>query len=70
MCEFCKSGDITEICKKSIDFGILGEAELTIDISENYIYANLVKLDSSDLNVELKKHISYCPICGRKWNGE
>lgn len=70
MCEFCKSGDITEICKKSIDFGILGEVELTIDISENYIYANFVKLDNSDLNVELKKHISFCPICGRKLNGE
>lgn len=66
MCEFCKDGDITEICEKDVDFGLLGDAVLSLDISENYIYANLCGNGYCGLEVEVKKPIKFCPFCGRK----
>lgn len=65
MCEFCESGDLTEICKKTVDFGVFGEADLTIDISSKYLYANLIGNGYTSVSVELKNPISFCPICGR-----
>lgn len=66
MCEFCQSDDLTEICCKEIDFGALGKANLSLDISSNYLYANLISNGYTQLSIELKKEIRYCPICGRK----
>lgn len=65
MCEFCKSDDLTEICCEKVDFGALGNANLSLDISGNYLYANLIGNGYNQVNIELKKDIRYCSICGR-----
>ena len=70
MCEFCENEDLTEICCKTVDFGVLGEADLTIDISRNYIYANLCSKGHSQISIELKRDIRFCPICGRDLRSE
>lgn len=70
MCEFCKDEDITEICKKTINFGQFGKADLTLDMTQKNIYANLSGLGDLQLNVEIRKPIKFCPFCGRKLNGE
>ena len=65
MCEFCENDDLTEICCEKVDFGALGNAVLSLDISSGYMYANLVGNGYTQVNIELKKDIRYCPICGR-----
>ena len=70
MCEFCNSDGLTEICCKEIDFGVLGKADLSLDISSNYLYSNLVGNGYTQVSIELKKEIRYCPMCGRDLKGE
>lgn len=71
MCEFCeKEDEIIEINRKEIDFGMFGTAILSTDISDGQLYSNLTFIDSSIEGIEIKKKINFCPICGRKLNGE
>ena len=70
MCKFCKNDYLTEICCEKVDFGILGNANLTLDVNSEYLYANLIGNGYSQVNVELKMEINFCPMCGRKLESE
>ena len=68
MCKYCESveNEMVEICGEDVDFGVLGTAGLTLDMTENTLSVNLTGNGWLDVQIEIKKPIKYCPFCGRK----
>ena len=68
MCEYCKivGEEMVEIFEEDVDFGVLGAAGLTLDMTENNLFVNLTGKGCLDVQIEIKKPIKYCPFCGRK----
>ena len=66
MCDFCKDdGEIHEINREEIDFGIIGNAQISLDMTVNNIFASFISIESDLIDVEVKHKINYCPMCGR-----